>query len=205
MDCVDGFVKDVEPNGKAGPVGVLGADPKTAAVVAGGVKEDEDAPNANAVGVAELNGELKPGDLGACQLEPKIPAALEVCEEAELATKANGLGLTVLEALTAFVDGTEELAPKLNTPGAALVEVLTVFVDGTEELAPKLNMPVVALVEVLTVFVGEAEELPPKLNTPGVAFVEVLTVLVEEAEEPPPKLNTPGVALVEVLTVLVEE
>lgn len=58
MDCVDGFVKDVEPNGKAGPVGVLGADPKTAAVVAGGVKEDEDAPNANAVGVAELNGEL---------------------------------------------------------------------------------------------------------------------------------------------------
>lgn len=59
MGCEDEFVKEVEPNGKAGPLGVLGADPKTTPVVVGALKEDEDAPNANPVGVAELKGELK--------------------------------------------------------------------------------------------------------------------------------------------------
>lgn len=194
VGCEDGFVQEVEPNGKAGPLGVLGADPKTAAVVVGAVKEDEDAPNANLVGVAELNGEPKPGDFGACKLEPKIPT----CD-------SNGLGMTVMLALPAFVDETEELAPKLNMLAGKLVEVLTVFVDRTEELAPKLNMPGVALVEVLTVFVEEAEEPPPKLNMAGVALVEELIVFVEEAEEPPPKLNIPGAALLDVLTLFNEE
>lgn len=58
MGCEDDTVGEVEPNGKAGALGVLGADPKTTAVVLGALK-DEDAPNVNPVGVLELK--LKPG------------------------------------------------------------------------------------------------------------------------------------------------
>lgn len=193
MGCEGEFVEEVEPNEKAEPLAALGVDPKTTGDVLGVAKEDEDAPNVNPEGVEELNEEVKPVDLGACQLDPKVPAVLEACEDAEVAPKLNGLGLTVLPA---FVKEAEELAPKLKMPGAALVEVLPAFAGEVEELLPTLKMPGVA--EVLTTFVEEDEELPPKLNILGVVLLEKLTAFVEEAEELPLKLNTPGVALLEV-------
>lgn len=174
----------------------LGVDPKTTGEVLGAAKEDEDAPNVNTEEVEELNEEVKPVDLGGCQLDPKVTAVPEACEEAEVAPKLSGLGLTMLPA---FVKEDEELAPKLKMPVVALVELLPAFAGEIEELLPTLNMPGVA--EVLMAFVEEDEELPPKLNILGVVLLEMLTAFVEE----PLKLNIPGVALLEVAGTLVFE
>lgn len=171
-------MEEAEPNRKAEPLAALGVAPKTTGEVLGVAKEDEDAPNVNPERAEELNGEVKPGDLWGCKLDPKFPAVLEACEEAEVAPKVNGLALTVLPA---FVKEDEELAPKLKMPGVALVELLTAFVGEVEELPPKLNILGVVLLEMLTAFVEEAEELPPKLNVPGVALLEVAGTLVSEA------------------------
>lgn len=193
MGCEVEFVEEVEPNEKVEPLAVLGVDPKTTGDMLGVAKEDEDAPNVNPEGVEELNEEVKPVDFGGCQLDPKVPAVLEACEEAEVAPKLNGLGLTMLPV---FVKEAEEPAPKLKMPGVALVEVLPAFAGEVEELPPTLNMPGVA--EVLTALIEEDEELPPKLNTLGLVLLETVTAIFEEAEELPPKVNIPGVALLEV-------
>lgn len=200
MGCEGEFVEEVEPNKMVEPPAALGVDPKTTGEVLGAAKEDKDAPNVNAEGVEELNEEVKPVDLGNCQLDPKVPAVLEACEEAEVAPTLSGLRLTMLPA---FVKEDEELAPKLKMPGVALVEVLPAFAGEVEELLSTLNMPGVA--EVLMAFVEEDDELPPKLNIRGVVLLEMLTAFVEEAEEIPLKLNIPRVALLEVAGTLVFE
>lgn len=192
MGCEGELVEEV-PNKKPEPLAVLGVDPKTTGDVLGVAKEDEDAPNGNTEGLEELNEEVKPVDLVGCQLDPKVPAVLEACEEAEVAPKLNGLGLTMLPA---FVKEAEELAPKLKMPGVALVDVLPAFAGEIEELPPTLNMTGVA--EVLTALVKEDEELPPKLYILVVVLLEMATAFVEEAEELPPKVNIPGVELLEV-------
>lgn len=92
MGCEGEFVEEVEPNKKVEPLAVLGVDPKTTGEVLGVTKEDEDAPNVNPPeGLEELNEEVKPVDFGGCQLDPKVPAVLQACEEAEVALKLNGL------------------------------------------------------------------------------------------------------------------
>lgn len=193
MGCEGEFVEETAPNEKGEPLAALGVDPKTTGDVLGVAKEDEDAPNVNPEGVEELNEEVKPVDLGSCQLDPKVPTVLEACEEAELAPKLNGLGLTMLPA---FVKEAEELAPKLKMPGVAIVEFLPAFAGEVEEPPPTLNMPGVA--EVLTELEEEDDELPPKLNILGVVLLEIATEFVEEAEELPLKVNIPGAELLEI-------
>lgn len=186
MGC-EGEFEEVEP------LAPLGVDPKTTGDMLGVAKEDEDAPNVNPEGLEELNEGVKPVDLGGCQLDPKIPAVLEACEEAEAAPKLNGVGLTMLPV---FVKEAEELAPKLKVPGVALEEVLPAFAGEVEELPPTLNMPGAA--EVLAALVEEDVALTPKLNILGVELLDMVTAFVEEAEELPLKVNIPGVPLLEV-------